>query len=116
MRSTLEPTLPWWIAGPVLGLVIVSLLGLADKRFGVVGGVTDLVQGSSEGRGLRWGISDACPGPIAAQLGAGRVLVLALAAGVLAGVRLQPRLAASLERAKAPAEAAGLATQAADVL
>ena len=53
MRSTLDSTLPWWIAGPMLGLVIVSLLGLANKRFGVLGGVTDLVQGSSEGRGLR---------------------------------------------------------------
>jgi uncharacterized membrane protein YedE/YeeE len=53
MRSALESTLPWWVAGPVLGLVIVSLLGLANKRFGVLGGVTDLVQGSSEGRGLR---------------------------------------------------------------
>jgi uncharacterized membrane protein YedE/YeeE len=53
MRSTLESTLPWWVAGPVLGLVIISLLGLANKRFGVIGGVTDLVQGSTEGRGLR---------------------------------------------------------------
>jgi uncharacterized membrane protein YedE/YeeE len=53
MRSTLESTLPWWVAGPVLGLVITSLLGLANKRFGVLGGVTDLVQGSTEGRGLR---------------------------------------------------------------
>jgi uncharacterized membrane protein YedE/YeeE len=53
MRSTLESTLPWWIAGPLLGLVIVSLLGLANKRFGVLGGVTDLVHGSAEGRGLR---------------------------------------------------------------
>jgi uncharacterized membrane protein YedE/YeeE len=53
MRSTLDSTLPWWAAGPVLGLLIVSLLGLANKRFGVLGGVTDLVQGSSEGRGLR---------------------------------------------------------------
>lgn len=53
MRGTLDSTLPWWIAGPILGLVIVSLLGLANKRFGVLGGVTDLVQGSSEGRGLR---------------------------------------------------------------
>jgi hypothetical protein len=34
--------------------VIVSLLGLANKRFGVLGGVTDLVQGSSEGRGRSW--------------------------------------------------------------
>src|SRR5215470_331103 len=31
--------------------------------------------------GLGWGISDACPGPVAAQLGAGRVLALAVAAG-----------------------------------
>jgi uncharacterized membrane protein YedE/YeeE len=53
MRSTLESTLSWWVAGPVLGLVIISLLGLANKRFGVIGGVTDLVQGSTEGRGLR---------------------------------------------------------------
>jgi uncharacterized protein len=53
MRATFESTLPWWIAGPVIGLVIVALLALANKRFGVVGGVTDLVHGSSEGRGLR---------------------------------------------------------------
>jgi uncharacterized membrane protein YedE/YeeE len=53
MRSTFDSTLPWWIAGPILGLVIISLLGLANKRFGVVGGVIDLVQGSAEGRGLR---------------------------------------------------------------
>jgi uncharacterized membrane protein YedE/YeeE len=53
MRSTLESILPWWVAGPVLGLVITSLLGLANKRFGVIGGVTDLVEGSTEGRGLR---------------------------------------------------------------
>jgi uncharacterized membrane protein YedE/YeeE len=30
--------------------------------------------------GVGWGISDACPGPIAAQIGAGRLLVLAVAA------------------------------------
>jgi hypothetical protein len=49
----LDSTLAWWIAGPILGLVIVSFLALANKRFGVLGGVTDLVQGSAEGRGLR---------------------------------------------------------------
>src|ERR671931_749636 len=53
MRNTLESTLPWWVAGPVLGVVIVALLALANKRFGVVGGITDLVEGSAEGRGLR---------------------------------------------------------------
>jgi uncharacterized membrane protein YedE/YeeE len=49
----LHSTLPWWIAGPVLGLVITTLLGLANKRFGVLGGITDLVHGSAEGKGLR---------------------------------------------------------------
>jgi uncharacterized membrane protein YedE/YeeE len=53
MLGTLDSMLPWWIAGPVLGLVIVSLLALGNKRFGVVGGITDLVEGSAEGRGLR---------------------------------------------------------------
>ena len=53
MRTTLDSTLAWWIAGPVLGLVIVSFLALANKRFGVLGGVTDLVHGSAEGHGLR---------------------------------------------------------------
>src|SRR5438876_564897 len=53
MLGTLDSTLPWWIAGPVLGLVIVSLLALGNKRFGVVGGITDLVEGSAEGSGLR---------------------------------------------------------------
>lgn len=53
MRTTLDSTLAWWIAGPILGLVIVGFLALANKRFGVLGGVTDLVHGSAEGRGLQ---------------------------------------------------------------
>src|ERR671935_2408726 len=61
--------------------------------------------------GIGWGISDACPGPVAAQLGAGRVYALAVAAGVLAGVRLQPQLASALQRAGEPADAAFPALQ-----
>ena len=49
----MHSTLAWWLAGPLLGLVILGFLGLGNKRFGVLGGVTDLVQGSAEGRGLR---------------------------------------------------------------
>jgi uncharacterized membrane protein YedE/YeeE len=49
----MHSTLAWWLAGPMLGLVILGFLGLGNKRFGVLGGVTDLVQGSAEGRGLR---------------------------------------------------------------
>ena len=66
--------------------------------------------------GIGWGISDACPGPVAAQLGAGRVFALAVAAGVLVGVRLQPRLADALERASERGDATIPAVQAADVL
>lgn len=39
MRTTLDLTLAWWISRPIFGQVIV--------------GVTDLVQGSAEGRGPR---------------------------------------------------------------
>jgi uncharacterized membrane protein YedE/YeeE len=48
--------------------------------------------------GIGWGITDACPGPTAAQLGAGRALALAVAAGIIAGVWFQPALARALAR------------------
>ena len=66
--------------------------------------------------GVGWGISEACPGPTAAQLGTGRVLALAVAAGVLLGVRLQPGLARAAERARHPTEVPTPAGQAAEVL
>src|SRR5919201_7065418 len=47
--------------------------------------------------GIGWGITDACPGPTAAQLGGGRMLALAVAAGIVVGVRLQPWLACAVE-------------------
>jgi hypothetical protein len=49
---------------------------------------------------LLLGLVTACPGPVAAQLGAGRVLTLAVAAGVLVGVRFQPRLIRIPERVR----------------
>ena len=65
--------------------------------------------------GIGWGISEACPGPTAAQLGAGRVLAVAVAAGVLVGVKLQPRLLATIERARQRREVAAV-VPAAEVL
>jgi hypothetical protein len=56
--------------------------------------------------GIGWGISEACPGPTAAQLGAGRVLAVAVAAGVLVGVTLQPRFVTTIERARQRREVA----------
>jgi hypothetical protein len=52
------------------------------------------------------------------MLGASRMLGLAVAAGVLVGVRVQPRFAGVLERVERPGEAAPAApaVQAADVL
>jgi uncharacterized protein len=66
--------------------------------------------------GIGWAISDACPGPVAAQLGAGRVLTLAVAAGIFAGVGVQPRLARLVEQADEPRERAIPAIEGADVL
>lgn len=66
--------------------------------------------------GIGWGISEACPGPTAAQLGAGRVLALAVAAGVLVGVKLQPQLARAAEHATTGTESPIPVVQAADVL
>jgi hypothetical protein len=58
----MHSTLAWWIVGPILGLVIVGFLGLANKRFGVVGGVTDLVEGSAEAGGCAAGGRCSCSG------------------------------------------------------
>lgn len=66
--------------------------------------------------GVGWGVSNACPGPTAAQLGAGRVLALAVAAGILVGVRLQPSVAAAVERSRDRSGHAMPAIGAADVL
>jgi uncharacterized membrane protein YedE/YeeE len=66
--------------------------------------------------GIGWGITDACPGPTAAQLGGGRVLAIAVAGGIVAGVWLQPAVVRAAEnlRRKAAAPVAGV--QGADVL
>ena len=55
--------------------------------------------GGSVAFGVGWALSNSCPGPTAAQLGAGRVLAVAVAAGIAVGVALQPVLARRLERA-----------------
>ncbi len=65
--------------------------------------------------GIGWGISEACPGPTAAQLGAGRLLALAVSAGVVAGVKLQPRLVQALERTR-PSSDVSAVVSAAEVL
>lgn len=42
----LDSTLPWYVAGLAVGLAIVTLLAAANRRFGVTGGLTDLVVGT----------------------------------------------------------------------
>jgi uncharacterized membrane protein YedE/YeeE len=67
--------------------------------------------------GVGWGIFDACPGPTAAMLGAGRVLAIAVATGIVVGVRLQPWLARAAERAASTRTDSPVpAVQGADVL
>lgn len=66
--------------------------------------------------GIGWGITDACPGPTAAQLGAGRALALAVAAGIVVGVWLQPALMRAMEQRRRTAAAPVTGVQGADVL
>jgi uncharacterized membrane protein YedE/YeeE len=66
--------------------------------------------------GIGRGISEACPGPTAAALGGGRMLALAVAAGVLVGVKLQPPLARANKRLSEGGESRVPAVQGADVL
>ena len=66
--------------------------------------------------GIGWGVTDACPGPVAAQLGGGRTLALAVAAGIVVGVRVQPALArAAAERLRQREDRSAMVA-AADVL
>jgi uncharacterized membrane protein YedE/YeeE len=66
--------------------------------------------------GVGWAITDACPGPTAAQLGSGRVLALAVAAGIVVGVRLQPALAHRAESGTRPSDERPPVGAVADVL
>jgi uncharacterized membrane protein YedE/YeeE len=66
--------------------------------------------------GIGWGLTEACPGPTAAQLGGGRMLALAVAAGILVGVKVQPRLAQLPERRRQLASAQLETIAAGDVL
>jgi uncharacterized membrane protein YedE/YeeE len=73
---------PWYVAGPAIGLIVVGLLF-----------------------GPGWSVACSCPGPIAAQLGSGRLAGAFTAAGLLAGVALRETLE-SRRAALSPASAA----------
>lgn len=64
--------------------------------------------------GIGWAVSTACPGPTAAQLGSGRLLAVAVAAGTGLGVWLQPHLATVGGRLRSVRPSRSI--QAADVL
>jgi uncharacterized protein len=56
--------------------------------------------------GVGWGVANACPGPVAAQVGQGMLWALPLLAGILIGVRLFLRAGArETEPAAEPARA-----------
>jgi uncharacterized protein len=66
--------------------------------------------------GIGWGLTEACPGPTAAQLGGGRIFALAVAAGVVIGVKVQPLLLQLPERRRQVASAQANTIPATDVL
>jgi uncharacterized membrane protein YedE/YeeE len=51
----LPALLPWWLAGPGMGLCVVALYGLANRRLGVSGAWLAAVVAPAEGwQGERW--------------------------------------------------------------
>jgi uncharacterized membrane protein YedE/YeeE len=46
----LHSQLPWWIAGPLLGLCVVAMRWLMNERLGVMGGWTDVLTTVSQKR------------------------------------------------------------------
>lgn len=51
----LPAQLPWWLAGPALGLCVAGLYGLANRRLGVSGALLAAAVAPVEGwRGERW--------------------------------------------------------------
>ena len=56
--------------------------------------------------GIGWGVSGACPGPIATQLGGGAAWSLATLAGVLVGIKLYLVRERAREAEAAPADVA----------
>lgn len=44
MSDLVPGQLPWWVAGPGIGLCVVALYGLANVRLGVSGGWLQLIQ------------------------------------------------------------------------
>src|SRR5947209_199549 len=45
-RSLVMERCPWYIAGPLLGLLIVGLRAFLNKPFGALGGYIDLAEGA----------------------------------------------------------------------
>lgn len=55
MLSLLPAQLPWWLAGPGMGLCVVALYGLANRRLGVAGAwLATLVAPIERWHGERW--------------------------------------------------------------
>ncbi len=55
MLKLLPALLPWWLAGPGLGLCVVALYGLANRRLGVSGAwLAAVVAPIERWRGERW--------------------------------------------------------------
>ena len=54
MRDYLVDQAPWYVAGPLMALVVVGLLLVVGERIGVVGGFSSVVERATLGRPLGW--------------------------------------------------------------
>jgi hypothetical protein len=61
--------LPWYLAGPAVGLAIVVFLAAGNRRFGITGGLTDALSGLVTWR--VWLIAGVAAGSLLHALAAG---------------------------------------------
>ena len=92
--STIADTCPWPLAGLLVGAIAVGLQWVDNLPLGATGAA-----------------SGACPGPIAAQIGLGRLSSLFTLAGLLLGISLADALAGAAPSTVATSPCAGEATE-----
>jgi uncharacterized membrane protein YedE/YeeE len=90
MLDVLPSQLPWWVAGPGVGLCVVALYGLVNRKLGVSGGWLQVVYAVqrrpvTEGWRLFFNGGLVLGAVVAAVLGAAPAAPLLLAVGIAIG-------------------------------
>ncbi len=90
MFHVLPNRIPWFVAGPLISLLVVGLYAVMNKPLGASGAYVNVA--TVFGRG--WAIAVTCPAPALAMLASGSVLALVVIGGIFAGILLRDAVVA----------------------